>query len=104
MSTAPLRSPTPAIDIYIKLAQYPILSDQIRLRMREELFRRGIINQEEFEREVKEKSIESQRREGLHDPFGQEEAHIWQKRKEQVRDYQTDAYFANNLGSTLLDQ
>jgi hypothetical protein len=104
MATAPLRSTTATIDIYIKLAQYPILADQIRLRMREELFWRGVISQGEFEREVKEKSMESQRREGLHDPFGQEEAHIWQKRKERIRDYQTDAYFANNLGPVLLEQ
>ena len=104
MPTASLRSPTATIDIYIKLAQYPILADQVRLRMREELFRRGVINQEEFEREVKEKAIESQRREGLHDPFGQEEAHNWQRRKERIRDYQTDAYFANNLGGSLLEQ
>lgn len=103
MSTAPLRSVTPAIDIYIKLAQYPILCDQVRVRMREELFRRGIISKVDFEREVREKAIESQRREGLYDPFGQEEANVWQKRKERVRDYQTDAYFANNLGTALLD-
>ncbi len=104
MPTTPLRSVTPAIDIYIKLAQYPILCDQIRMRMREELFRRGIITQAEFEREVKEKAIESQRREGLYDPFSQEDAHIWQKRKERIRDFHTDAYFADNLGSALLDQ
>ena len=104
MPTAPLRSPTPVIDIYIKLAQYPILADQIRLRMREELFRRGVVSQAEFEQEIKDKAIESQRREGLHDPFGQEEAHVWQRRKERLREYQTDAYFANNLGSALLDQ
>ncbi len=100
----PLRSITPTIDVYIKLAQYPILADQVRVRMREELFRRGIIDQTTFEREVKNKAIESQRREGLHDPFGQEQANIWQKRKDRVRDFQTDAYFANNLGITLLDQ
>ena len=58
MATAPLRSPTATIDIYIKLAQYPILADQVHLRMREELFRRGIISQEEFEREVKKKAID----------------------------------------------
>ena len=104
MPTAPLRSPTATIDIYIKLAQYPILADQVRLRMREELFRRGVISLEEFEREVKEKAIESQRREGLQDPFTQEETNIWQKRKGRIRDYQTDAYFANNLGSALLEQ
>lgn len=104
MSTAPLRSVTPAIDIYIKLAQYPILSDQIRHRMREELFRRGIIDSANFEEEIKQKAVESQRREGLYDPFGQEEANIWQRRKERIRDFQTDAYFANNLGSALLEQ
>lgn len=103
-SNPPLRSITPTIDVYIKLAQYPILADQVRVRMREELFRRGIIDQATFEREVKNKAIESQRREGLHDPFGQEQANIWQKRKDRVRDFQTDAYFANNLGITLLDQ
>jgi hypothetical protein len=100
----PLRSITPTIDVYIKLAQYPILAEQIRVRMREELFRRGIIEQVAFEEEVKEKAIESQRREGLHDPFGQEQAHLWQKRHGRVRDFQTDAYFANNLGVILLDQ
>ena len=31
----PLRSVTPTIDIYIKLAQFPILCDLIRVRMRE---------------------------------------------------------------------
>lgn len=99
-----LRSITPTIDVYIKLAQYPVLADQIRVRMREELFRRGIIDQAQFEKEIKEKALESQRREGLNDPFGQEQANIWQKRKARVRDFQTDAYFANNLGVTLLDQ
>lgn len=103
MMDRPLRSVTPTIDIYIKLAQYPILCDMIRVRMREELFRRGILSQEDFEKEVKEKAIESQRREGLQDPYSQEETSIWNKRKERVRDFQTDAYFANNLGSTVLE-
>ncbi|MCB8920845.1 MAG: PEP/pyruvate-binding domain-containing protein [Ardenticatenaceae bacterium] len=101
--TRPLRSVTPTIDIYIKLAQYPILCDLIRVRMREELFRRGIITQKEFESEVKRKAMESQRREGLMDPYSQEEANIWNKRKERIRDFQTDAYFANNLGSPVLE-
>lgn len=104
MSTSPLRSVTPVIDIYIKLAQYPILCDQIRLRMREELFRRGVITKADFEQEVKDKAVESLRREGLYDPFGQEEPNLWQKRKDRIRDFQTDAYFANNLGIALLDQ
>ncbi len=104
METQLLRSITPAIDIYIKLAQYPILADQIRVQMREELFRRGIISQGEFEREVKEMAMESQRREGLPAPYTQEEASMWEMRKERVREYHTDAYFADNLGIALLDQ
>jgi hypothetical protein len=104
LNTQPLRSVTPAIDIYIKLAQYPVLADEIRLRMREELFRRGIITKADFEQEVSKKAVESQLREGLQDPFGEEPTNIWQLRKDRIRDFQTDAYFANNLGITLLEQ
>jgi hypothetical protein len=104
MSTAPLRSTTPAIDIYVKLAQFPILCDRIRLRMREELFRRGIITQTRFEQEVKELAVESQRREGLTDPRSQEDENTWQRRLDAIRDLHTDFMFAHNLGSTLLDQ
>ncbi|HEY1408842.1 MAG TPA: PEP/pyruvate-binding domain-containing protein [Promineifilum sp.] len=100
----PLRSATPTIDIYIRLAQYPVLADKIRARMRQELFRRSIVDERSFESQVREKSIESQRRERLTDPYGQEEAQVWQRRKARVRDFQTDAYFASNLGSALLDQ
>lgn len=102
--TAPLRSVTPAIDIYIRVAQYPGLADKIRERMRRELFERSIVDPETFERLVRDKAIESQRRERISDPFAHEEAHIWQKRKARVRDFQTDAYFANTLGAALLEQ
>ena len=104
MVTSPLRSITPVIDIYIKLAQYPILADEIRVHMREELFKRGVVTQAEFERDVKELAVESQRREGLLEPYTQEEANIWAMRKERIRDFHTDAYFANNLGIALLEQ
>lgn len=99
-----LRSKTSTIDIYIKLAQYPILCDKIRVRMREEIFRRGVISQADFEKEVKQLAIESQRREGLFDPFSQEPANIWQKRKERIRNYHTDFYFGYNLPGQLLEQ
>lgn len=102
--TTPLRSVTPTIDIYIRLAQFPVLSDKIRARMRQELYSRGVIDEITFEAQVREKAIESQGRERLTDPFGQEEAHTWQRRKARVRDFQTDAIFAANLGSVLLDQ
>ena len=104
MEFEPLRSVTPAIDIYIKLAQYPVLADEIRLRMRQELFRRGIISQADFENEIKQLAIESQRLEGLLEPYTQEETDIWELRKSRIREYHTDAYFANNLGIALLEQ
>lgn len=100
----PLRSKTSTIDIYIKLAQYPVLADKIRARMREEIFRRGIISREDFEAEVKQKAIESQKREGVYDPFGQEPATIWQERKARIRDYQTDFYFGFNLPTSLFER
>ena len=103
-STTPLRSRTPAIDIYIRLAQYPILSDRIRGRMREELFTRAIISRGEFNQQVNAMAIESQRREGLLQPFSPEEVNTWQKRKERIRDFHTDAYFADNLGSIFLER
>ena len=65
--------PTPSADrvlsIYLALNQYPILAGRIRARMRRELFERGIIGTEAFEAEARKKSIESQTREGLHDPY-----------------------------------
>ncbi len=104
MPTGPLRTTTPTIDVYIKLAPYPILSDRIRLRMRQEMFRRGIVSKTNFEQEVKKLAIESQRREGLNNPESQEDETAWQRRLEAIRDLHTDNYFGNNLGSTLLEQ
>lgn len=100
----PLRSTTSTIDIYIKLAQYPILSDQIRLRMREEIFKRGIVDETKFEEEVEQLAIESQKREGLYDPYSQEPANIWQKRKRRIRALHTDFYFGYNLPAELFDR
>ncbi len=104
MAAQTVRSVTPTIDVYIKLAQYPILADDIRLRMREELFNRGVIRQADFEREVREMAIESQRREGVLEPYTQEEASVWALRQQRIRDMHSDAYFANSLGIALLDQ
>jgi len=100
----PIRSKTSTIDIYIKLAQYPILADGIRARMREEMFRRGIINPTDFEQEVKQKATESQKREGVFDPFSREPANVWQDRKARIRDYQTDFYFGFNLPTPIFEQ
>lgn len=103
MDNQPLRTLTPTIDIYIKLAQYPILADRVRDRMRQELFRRGIIDPDTFEHEVREMSLASQLREGLGDPYYEEDSHTWQVRIERIRDHRTDVYFADNLGSARLD-
>lgn len=93
----PLRSTTSTIDIYIKLAQYPILSDEIRRRMREELYARGVLTQDVFEQEVEEQAIESQRREGVYDPFYAESFSVWEERKNRIRNFHTDFQFAYNM-------
>lgn len=85
------------LQIYLTIRQYPILRDRIRARMRRELFERGIITPEAFEADVREKAIQSQKREGLHDPFGEEPYDVWEKRLQRVRDALTDFYFAYNL-------
>ncbi|HSH03521.1 MAG TPA: PEP/pyruvate-binding domain-containing protein [Anaerolineae bacterium] len=104
MSTAPLRTKTTTLDIYIKLAPYPILCDKIRFQMRQELFKRGVINRDDFEAEVHQKAEESQRREGVYDPFNREPVNIWEERKSRVRSMLTDFYFAHNLSAQLFEQ
>ncbi len=91
-------------EMYLELAQYPILADQIRARLRQELFARGIVDREEFEREVEDKAVQSQQREGLTDPFTQEPGEIWQTRLRRVRDNLTDFYFAHNLPHDLFEE
>ncbi len=100
----PLRSTTSTIDIYIKLAQYPILADQIRTRMREEIFKRGVVDEAKFEEEVERLAVESQKREGLYDPYAQEPGHLWEKRKRRIRALHTDFYFGYNLPTELFER
>jgi hypothetical protein len=85
------------LDIYLTLRQYPILRSRIRGRMRRELFERGIVTPEVFEAEVREKAVQSQAREGLHNPYTEEGDEVWERRLERVREAQTDFYFAYNL-------
>jgi hypothetical protein len=93
--------PTPSFDnilnIYLAINQYPILGSRIRSRMRHELFKRGIITQEDFEAEARRKAIESQTREGLQNPFGEESSDAWEMRLARIRDSLTDFHFAYNL-------
>lgn len=85
------------LKIFLALNQYPILSGKIRSRMRHELFTRGIITRAAFDAEARSKAIESQEREGLHNPYSEEKADVWETRLLRVRDFLTDFYFAYNL-------
>jgi len=95
--TLPSPSTDRALRIYLALAQYPVLQTRIRARMRRELFERGIVGPKDFEAEVRQKAIESQAREGLHDPLWEESGEIWEIRMSRVRKHLTDFYFAYNL-------
>jgi len=85
------------LSIFLALAQYPILSSRIRARMRAELFNRGIVDMRDFETQVRETAIRSQRREGIEDPFFEEPAHIWELRLASVRDTLTDVVFSQHM-------
>lgn len=91
-------------EIYLQLANYPILADRIRRRMRSEVFARGVISADVFEQEVEEKARLSQLREGLEDPYHQESPDAWERRKQLLRDQLTDFYFAYNLPARLLGE
>ena len=99
----PLETPK-ILALYLQIAQYPILARQIRQRMRDELHRRGVIDSAQFEQEARTKAIDSQYREGLSNPYVEEEEHLWEQRLQHVRDNLTDFYFAYNLPSELLQR
>jgi hypothetical protein len=69
----------------------------MRARMRKELFERGVISPQQFEKEVHDRAIESQAREGLHNPFEEEATEVWEIRRERTRSHLTDFYFAYNF-------
>ena len=73
------------LELVLELKQYPILTRQIRERMRQEIFQRGIISPANLEQEVREKAIASQLREGLTDPLVEEPWDVWQQRLELIR-------------------
>jgi Pyruvate phosphate dikinase, AMP/ATP-binding domain len=103
MPGLPLEAPN-ILAIYLQIAQYPILARQIRRRMRDELYRRGVITTSRLEQEAKEKALLSQRREGLTNPLEEEDERQWEQRLSQVRDYLTDFYFAYNLPLDLFER
>ena len=97
-----IEEPSDIVQVYSQLSHYPILAPQIRERMREELFRRGIVRSDRLEEEVKDRAIISQKREGLNNPMFEEDEGIWLQRLRFIRDYLTDFYFAHNLPIELL--
>jgi len=76
----------------------------MRARMRRELFERGVISPQRFETEVRDRSIESQAREGLHNPFEDEPTEVWEVRRDRIRSHLTDFYFAYNLPYELFEE
>jgi hypothetical protein len=90
--------------IYLRISRFPILATTIRERMRQELFKRGIVDQKRFEEEVKEEAIESQKREGILNPYTDEPSDVWEHRLAIIRDQRTDYYFAYNLPLSRFDE
>ena len=95
--TFPPTSNQQFLSVYLSLAQYPVLSTRIRMRMRTELFARGIIRPLEFEAKVREMAIESQQREGLTNPYAEEPPELWDLRLERVRSHLTDLKYSQHL-------
>jgi len=95
---------SPVLRLHLEISQYPILARKIRQRMRQELFARGVVSPQALEKEVKEKAILSQKREGLTNPIVQEPVEVWEERVRQIRDHLTDFYFAYNLPHSLFEE
>lgn len=92
-----------ALRLYLELREYPILCDEIRKRMRDELFRR-VVPPDLFEEEVRRKALASLHREHPNDPDYQEDAEVWELRLSRTRERLTDFYFAHNLPHSIFRQ
>lgn len=92
------------LNIALALNQYPILASRIRESMRQELYKSGVIDPQTFNQEVTAKAIQSQEREGLHQPTLEEAAEIWEHRKAIVADQLTDYYFSKFLTFSRLNE
>ena len=88
----------------LTLMQYPVLASRIRAHMREELFKRGIIDPKSFESRVRDNAIQSQKLEGITNPYGQETSDLWETRKSILRDHLTDLLFSRHLPFDLLEK
>jgi hypothetical protein len=91
------------LSLMLALGQYPILAPRIRARMREELFRRGIIDTSAFEAQVRDEAVLTQRVEGIENPYVQEPKEVWEARLNAVRIQLTDLLFSRHLNFELLE-
>lgn len=91
------------LSLMLALGQYPIMGPRIRMRMREELFNRGIIDSITFEAQVRDEAIQTQRVEGLENPFSEEPKETWELRQNVVREQLTDLLFSRHLSFELLE-
>ena len=101
--TLDLTSLPKIVRLQLRIRQYPILGKEIRSKMLDEIFRRGIITPEQMDNEVRQRSIESQELDGQNKSLTKEPAEIWKIRTSHVRDYLTEFYFAYNLPMYLFD-
>jgi hypothetical protein len=91
------------LSVMLALGQYPILAPRIRTRMRKELFDRGIIDSAAFEAQVRDEAIQTQRVEGIEDPYAHETKEIWEARQNAVRSQLTDLLFSRHLNFENLE-
>jgi hypothetical protein len=91
------------LSLTLALNQYPMLAPRIRARMRTELFDRGVIEQTDFETQVREEAIQTQKLEGIDDPYNQEPLELWEQRKYILREQLTDLIFSRHLPFELLE-
>ena len=94
MKRQPLPTNALLARIYTVLGGYPILNTRIRAAMRRELFESGLIQPAEFEAQVRELAIDSQKRTGIAHPYDEEPGDTWDFRLNQVRDFYTDLVFS----------
>jgi len=90
------------LPVYLTLAEYPLLSEDIRKMIREALFRQGVITRERFVQEVHRKALRSQEVEGVAPMADKPEE--WALRLAAVRDTLTDFYFAQNLPFQMFER
>jgi len=91
------------LSVTLALSQYPLLAPRIRAKMRTEIFTRGIVDQKDFESQVRDEAIQTQELEGIDDPYNMEPTEQWELRKSILREQLTDLIFSRHLPFELLE-